>query len=295
VHTLVRWAAGTMVATVVLALGGPGALLPLKAAAQAVTEVSVAFVVDFSGSGGVQSACVKVPSTDDEYQALALFTAQEHEAAPTYNSSGLLCSIGGVPSTGCGQAVGRQYIYWSYWHGDSGSWQYSNTGASGIVHACDAQGNDCDVEGWKFEDPGAGNPTDPPPSVAPDYASICSATSATTTTAAATATTSPRSSATGSGSGSPSVAGAPSSSPSSSTPGPSTSGTGGGGTGSGSTATSAAGATPGTLAMTGAGPALGGAGVLGLVLAALGAVLVLIEGRIRRALGGGGATGDTEE
>ncbi|HUA95926.1 MAG TPA: hypothetical protein VMB82_10405 [Acidimicrobiales bacterium] len=181
-----------VVATLVFAAGGPGALLPLKAAAQAVTEVSVAFVVDLSGSGGVQSACVKVPSTDNGYQALALFTEQEHETAPTYNSSGLLCSIGGVPASGCGQAVGHQYIYWSYWLGDTGRWQYSNTGASGTVHACDAEGADCDVEGWKFEDPGAGNPTDPPPGSAPAYASICAGTTpSTTTTTRAPATTVP--------------------------------------------------------------------------------------------------------
>lgn len=175
-------------AIVLLCLGGPDALRPFEAAAQAVSEVSVAFVVDFSGSGGVQSACVEVPATDNEYQALDLFTEQEHEAAPTYNSSGLLCSIGGVPVSGCGQSDGDGFIYWSYWHGDSGSWEYSDTGAGGIVHSCNSEGEDCDLEGWKFEDPGRGNPSDPPPQLAANYSAICSSTTSTTTATPTTTT-----------------------------------------------------------------------------------------------------------
>ena len=186
-----RAGALSLIATgsVVLALGGPGALVWFKTAAAAVADVSVAFVVDLGG-GNIKAACVKVPNTDNEYQALAAFTQQEQEAAPTYNDSGLLCSIAGVPTSGCGQADGRGYIYWSYWHGDSGTWAYSNAGASGIVHTCNAQGQDCDVEGWKFENPGAGNPTDPPPGTAPDYASICAATPPVTTTTGASSPTS---------------------------------------------------------------------------------------------------------
>ena len=55
---------------------------------------------------------------------------QENLAAPTYNESGLLCSIGGVPATGCGQQVADGYDYWSYWHGATGTWVYSEVGAS---------------------------------------------------------------------------------------------------------------------------------------------------------------------
>ncbi len=181
--------------SVVLALGGPGALVLFKTAAAAAADVSVAFVVDLGG-GNVKTACVKVPSTDNEYAALAAFTQQENETAPTYNDSGLLCSIAGVPATGCGQAVDGRYIYWSYWHGDSGSWMYSNAGASGLVHTCNTQGQDCDVEGWKFENPGAGNPTDPPPGTAPDYAAICSATVTTTTGVSTPTSTTPTTTAT---------------------------------------------------------------------------------------------------
>ncbi len=271
---LVFLTAVTTAATVVLSLGGPGALLPLKNAAQALTDVSVAFVVDFSGSEGVQSACIKVPSTDNEYQALALFTEQEHEAAPTYNSSGLLCSIGGVPSSGCGQAEGNGYIYWSYWHGDSGSWQYSNTGASGIVHSCDPAGNDCDVEGWKFEDPGAGNASDPPPRSPPDYAAICSSGPASTTTSTATPSTVPGTT-------------------SASTPSNSAAGSGGDTTGSPgpsksegtavTTPSENADVTPASLAVTGPGAGIRWAAGLGFVLAILGIGVLAVDARARRA------------
>ena len=158
-----------------LASVGPGALVPLKAVVVAASDVSVAFVVDF-GSAGVVTACVKVPATDNGYEALAAFTQQENEATPTFNSAGLLCSINGDPSSGCGQAVTGGYDYWSYWHGTTGSWAYASTGAFGTV-------TNGDVEGWRFQDPGTGNPNDPPPRSAPNYTAICGAIVSTTTVA----------------------------------------------------------------------------------------------------------------
>ena len=177
------------VASAALALAGPFALLPLETVAGAATEVGVAFVVDFGGANKVETACVRVPRADNEYQALAAFTQQENEQAPTYNNSGLLCSIGGIPNSGCGQSDGKGFIYWSYWHGDTGTWEYSDTGASGTVHSCNAGGEDCDVEGWRFEDPGDGNPNDPPPGAAADYAATCAATPPPTTTTLSSPTT----------------------------------------------------------------------------------------------------------
>ena len=184
-----RFAVLVGAASAALALAGPYALAPFKDLAGAATEVSVAFVVDFGGADKVQVTCVKVPSTDNEYEALAAFTQQENEASPTYNDSGLLCSIGGIPNSGCGQSDGSGFIYWSYWHGDTGTWEYSNTGASGTVHGCNAQGEDCDIEGWRFEDPGSGNPSDPPPEATADYAAICPTTPPPTTTTSASAPT----------------------------------------------------------------------------------------------------------
>jgi hypothetical protein len=186
-----RFALLVAAASAALALAGPYALMPFKDAAGAATEVSVAFVVDFGGANKVQVTCVKVPSTDDEYQALAAFTQQENEETPTYNDSGLLCSIGGIPNSGCGQSDGSGFIYWSYWHGDTGGWEYSNTGASGTVHTCNVQGQECDVEGWRFEDPGSGNPNDPPPEAIADYADICPTTPPPTTTTSASPPTTP--------------------------------------------------------------------------------------------------------
>ncbi len=117
---LSRWAVVIAAAAAALAWGGPDALVPLKDAAAATSQVSVAFIVDFGGSDKVDVGCVKVPSTDNGYAALLAFTQQEDVAPPTYANSGLLCSIGGIPSSGCGQVDGDGYIYWSYWHGDSG-------------------------------------------------------------------------------------------------------------------------------------------------------------------------------
>jgi hypothetical protein len=163
-------ASGLFVAATAAALAsaGPDALAPFKDAAGAATQVSVAFVLDFGGSIGTVVGCVKVPSTDTGYEALTAFTQQEGEVQPTYASSGLLCSINGDPNSGCGTVVSGNYIYWSYWHGTSGTWQYSSVGASGTV----VEG---DVEGWRFQDPGTGRPNDPPPRATSDYTSICGA------------------------------------------------------------------------------------------------------------------------
>jgi hypothetical protein len=126
-----------------------------------------------------------VPSGENGYAALAAFTQQTGEATPVYNSSGLLCSINGDPTSGCGQAVSGGYLYWSYWHGTSGTWQYANTGATATMQ-------NGDVEGWRFENPGKSNPSDPPPGAAPNFASICGAVPATPTTAATTTPAAPQ-------------------------------------------------------------------------------------------------------
>ncbi len=134
----------------------------------------MAFVLDFGGSANNQVVgCVTVPSSDNRYYALAAFLQQKSLAQPTYNASGLLCSINGIPSSGCGQTVAGGYIYWSYWTGGSGAWTYAETGASGQV------GTD-DVEGWRFQNPGSANPNDPPPRTSPRYDSICGSTPSTT-------------------------------------------------------------------------------------------------------------------
>jgi hypothetical protein len=173
---LVRIALIVAAIAAALAAAGPDALDPFRDVAGAATEVTVAFVLDFGGSTGAKVGCVKVPSGDNGYEALGAFTAEGRLADPTYNNAGLLCSINEVPTSGCGQVVSGGYVYWSYWIGTSGTWQYSSVGAQGTV-------SDGDVYGWKFQNPGKGNPGDPPPGVSPAQAlAICATTTPTTTT-----------------------------------------------------------------------------------------------------------------
>jgi hypothetical protein len=178
-------------ASAALAAAGPDALVPFRDAAGAATDVGVAFVVDFGSSSKPVVGCVKVPTSDNGYQALAAFTTQEGEAGPTFNGSNLLCSIDAIPASGCGQQVSGGYDYWSYWYmtNGSGAWSYANRGASVSVGA--AVGGE-DVEGWRYQNPGRANPSDPPPPVAPDYAAICgSPVTPSSTTTQAPATTTP--------------------------------------------------------------------------------------------------------
>jgi len=175
-----RFARGALVVaagTAALSLAGPLALRPFADAAHAAGsagEVSVAFVLDFGGSSGDQVVgCVTVPSSDTRYDALAAFVQEKGLTQPGYAPSGLLCSINGVPSSGCGQVIDGGYIYWAYFTGGAHGWVYSSTGAFGTV------GTD-DVEGWRFENPGSGNPGDPGPRTAPRYNAICGSTTPTT-------------------------------------------------------------------------------------------------------------------
>ena len=149
-----------------LALAGPFALRPFVDAAGAATEVAVAFVVDLGPSGGEVTGCVRVPASDNRYQALGAFLSQKGLAQPTYAASGLLCSINGIPASGCGETVPGGYIYWAYYVGSGSRWIYSSTGAAAPV-------GPADVEGWRFQDPGTGHPNDPPPATKPRYAALC--------------------------------------------------------------------------------------------------------------------------
>ena len=168
--------------TAALTLAGPFALRPfadVAGAAGAAGDVSVAFVLDFGGTPAtLVSGCVSVPDGEDGYTALRAFTDEKGLVAPAYSSSELLCSINGVPASPneCGQSVPDGYIYWSYFTGGVTGWTYANTGAFAPV-------SPNVVQGWRFQDPGYGNPRDPAPRTAPTYASLCpSAPSATTTT-----------------------------------------------------------------------------------------------------------------
>jgi hypothetical protein len=192
---LVQTALVVGAASAALAIAGPDALVPFKDAAGAATEVGVAFVIDFGGNAAPVAGCVKVPPSDNGYQALAAFTQQEHLAAPVFANSGLLCSINDVPTSTaavCGQSVPGGYQFWSYWYmtDASGQWTYADRGAS--LPVGDAT-NGHDVEGWRFQNPGPDNASAPPPRTAPDYAGLCASVVAapTTTTTAPPTTTRP--------------------------------------------------------------------------------------------------------
>lgn len=180
VRRLVRGVLVVAAGTAALALAGPLALRPFADVAGAAGEVGVAFVLDFGGTpADLVVGCVSVPASDNRYQALSAFTASRNMVAPTYASSGLLCSINGTPASGCGQTVAGGYVYWSYFTGGTGTWTYASTGAFATV-------TPGDVEGWRFQDPGSGRPNDPPPRSPAQYAAICPPTPTTTTVPATT-------------------------------------------------------------------------------------------------------------
>jgi hypothetical protein len=150
-----------------LAPGGPDALVPFKLmAASAADQIYVAVVVDF-GNGTTTSNCVPVTPGESDLQAL-------NQVYPVGTSnSGLVCTINGVPVNGvqnCTATENGEYIFWSYWHGSSGTWSLAGNGPAGQIVSSG------DVEGWHFLNPG---PLTPPPSDAPEaspsYAQICGA------------------------------------------------------------------------------------------------------------------------
>lgn len=153
-------------------------------------DVTVAFVIDFSGargapSSGIVDACVAVPSGDNDSEALAALATEKGFAAPRYNDAGLLCAIGGIPTHGCGQPVKGGYAYWSYWQGSPSGWTYASTGPA------ENQVNSSVVQGWRWEDPGQANPTDPQPRGPTTPRPICHPGPPPTTTTTSVSTTSP--------------------------------------------------------------------------------------------------------
>ncbi|MEO7557131.1 MAG: hypothetical protein ABIV94_11075 [Acidimicrobiales bacterium] len=142
---------------------GPGAAPALAAPCAAVDHV--ALVIDFGGPVTVE--CVDTRGKSDGANLLAL----GHEVQ--FNSSGLLCSIDGVPaakpdgSVPCGERTSAGYAYWSYWQGTSGTWRYSSIGPAATRLRADT------VQGWRWNPAGVANPSDPPPNGSADPSTIC--------------------------------------------------------------------------------------------------------------------------
>jgi hypothetical protein len=205
VRRLVQGLLVVVAGTAALSLAGPFALRPFADVAGAAGQVTVAFVLDFGGTPAkLVVGCVTVPDSDSRYDALTAFTASKGLAPPTFASSGLLCSIGGTPASGCGQVVAGGYEYWAYYTGGLGGWSYASSGAFATV-------TPGDVEGWRFQDPGTGRPNDPPPRSTARYGAICPSTPTTTTTPPAppvTQATTPIPGGTTAGGGGPGTSGA---------------------------------------------------------------------------------------
>ena len=89
----------------------------------------MAVVIDTGTSAVPDARCFEVnASVRNGAEFLAARAQILNTPPPTYDRSGLLCSIDGYPATGCGEQTGNSYAYWSYWDGRSGSWVFSNTG-----------------------------------------------------------------------------------------------------------------------------------------------------------------------
>ena len=149
---------------------GLGAALPGAAPALAAGARGIAIVVQLGeGRSSIIDLCVTEPTGVTGAQALADGLRQAGLAAPSYASSGLLCSIAGQPSTGCGVRTSAGYQYWAYFHGSPSGWTYAADGPGTHLASPDS------VEGWRFEGAGSGHPNDPGPEVTADPTAVCAA------------------------------------------------------------------------------------------------------------------------
>jgi hypothetical protein len=105
-------------------------------------RICVALVVDAHSIGGpVSTGCAKV---DRGATGVDVLEAAGHTV--TFRSDGLLCTIDGLPRSGC-SAVDDTH-YWAYFHRAPGStrWSYSDEGPSTYRPVNDS------TEGWVYDD-----------------------------------------------------------------------------------------------------------------------------------------------
>lgn len=169
----VRGVAGLIVLAVVAVSGcmpqtpgGGGSTDPRVCPTPAAGQVRVAVVVDATGlgAGAPTITCVVVAQGANGIVALNARAARLGSPAPTFNASGLLCSIDGAPlAPACGVVGPNGYEYWSYWTGGA-SWTYAPIGPASRSM------QDGTVEGWRFLPGGALTA----PSTSPTFASLVS-------------------------------------------------------------------------------------------------------------------------
>jgi hypothetical protein len=143
--------------TAVTALGGDVAC--------ASTALHVAVVIDRGTGSTVSAVCVTAGASDSGAVVLATRARMLGLPQPVYRNDGILCSIDGFPANGC--AATTDHSYWSYWHGATGSWSYSNIGPA--TSRVDASV----VEGWRWQPTGSANASDPPPRASANAIAIC--------------------------------------------------------------------------------------------------------------------------
>ena len=168
-----------LLAALGLSVGGLTALALSVSAGAASGQVCMGVVVQ---DGSTATPSVQAANVDPGTSDLQAMSAAGD--VPTQNNSGLVCAINNFPADGldkCLDAKGGKFFYWSYWQGnpDTNTWTYASVGpASHDVSA----GTDY-VEGWRYQDPGADNPTAPAPTMTPAaaFAQACTVTSTTTT------------------------------------------------------------------------------------------------------------------
>lgn len=150
-------AASISIAVIVLAgctpaTGGGGSTDPRVCPTASAGQVRVAVVVDATGlgAGAATVTCVVVAQGSNGIVALTARAARLGSPGPTFNASGLLCSIDGAPlAPACGSVGPNGYEYWSYWLGGGSAWTYAPVGPASRSM------QDGTVEGWRFLPGGA--------------------------------------------------------------------------------------------------------------------------------------------
>ena len=112
-------------------------------------QIRVALVIDYGElrpGAEPETACVSVPTGATGYQVLTAWSSTANVTMPRVNDVGFLCGIGGLPETGCAEASGASYTYWSYWtaKGTDSDWTYSSIGMDS------RRVKNGGVEGWHF-------------------------------------------------------------------------------------------------------------------------------------------------
>jgi hypothetical protein len=156
-------ALSAVLSTTLLVVAAPA----VHASPCAYATASIAVVVDFGDGGSISTVCVPVDGTPTDAAVLQQRSQQLGTPSPTYNSSGLLCSIDGYPSSGCGERTGDQFAYWSYWHGTTAGWTYGND------NPAVRKAKSSVTIGWRFQPQGSASPNDPPPRASSDPALTC--------------------------------------------------------------------------------------------------------------------------